>query len=143
MSSTPDKQLSDGKGGKILVYENIKYITNSSSTSASVTEYGIPSFSGATNFAVSASENKGRSVAQEQKRYVNFFIDAEGICYEIKANYGHLYKVVPGQYRNCRVRYLSSTGFLLWLIPPAGLVYTICYLSMDGQVLDCGEVYEK
>ena len=35
MSSAPDKEISDGKGGKILVYENIKYITNSSSTQVS------------------------------------------------------------------------------------------------------------
>lgn len=150
MSSAPDKEISDGKGGKILVYENIKYITNSSSTQVSrggyATVYGKP-LNGSENLAVGASKtitkSDGRSVAEEQKKYVNFFIDEEGLCYEIKTNYGHLYGMTPGQYRNCKVRYLSPAGFWLWLIPPLGLVYTFCYLFMDGEILECGDVYEK
>lgn len=157
--SSPDRQMSDGAGGKILIYEDVKFVTNSTNTHSSYTSssaYGSSTAgynyngnpqvnSNAYGSSSTTQRNNTQTVSEEQKNFVNFFINSEGVCYDVNANCGYIYERIPGQYRDCNVRDMSEWGFLLWLNPPFGLVYTICYFIMDGKVIEnsCGEIYEK
>lgn len=157
--SVPNREMPDGADGKILIYEDIKFVTTSSnthsthSTSASygtaVAGYnyrGNPQVnSNAYGSSSTTNTDRGKSVSEEQKKYVNFFINPNGVCYDVKANYGDLYKRIPGKYQTCQKRQMSILGFALWAFPPAGLIYTICYCCMDGKTIknSCGNIYEE
>ena len=157
--SVPNREMSDGADGKILIYEDIKYVTTSSNTHSShsssaaygtsVAGYnyrGNPQINNNVYGSSSTTNsNRGKSVSEEQKKYVNFFINPEGVCYDVKANYGDLYKRIPGKYQTCLKRKMSIAGFMWWALPPAGIIYTICYAVMDGKPIknSCGEVYEE
>lgn len=157
--SAPDREISDGAGGKILIYEDVKFVTNSTNTHSSHTSssaYGSSTAgynyngnpqvnSKAYGSSTTTNRNDSKSVSEEQKEYVNFFINSNGVCYDVKANYGDIIKRTPGKYQDCKVRWMSPGGFLLWFFPPAGLIYTICYFTMDGDIIknSCSEVYEK
>jgi hypothetical protein len=117
--SVPNREMPDGADGKILIYEDIKFVTTSSnthsthSTSASygtaVAGYnyrGNPQVnSNAYGSSSTTNTDRGKSVSEEQKKYVNFFINPNGVCYDVKANYGDLYKRIPKDY--------MSEGFLM------------------------------
>lgn len=171
--STPKRTETDGAGGEILVYEDIKYVSNSSeSYSARSNSYGTTdsyaesgtvgrsagyigaSASYSAGSASSASQNtsstnthrQAQSVSGEVKKYVNFFINAEGKCYNVKANYGDKYKTIPGVYQNCtyKKKKYSPAGYILWVCPVAGLIYTICALKgNEPKLVNCGNPYQK
>lgn len=157
--SVPNREMEDGAGGKILIYEDIKFVTTSSnthsthSTSASygtaVAGYnyrGNPQVnSNAYGSSSTTNTDRGKSVSEEQKKYVNFFINPNGVCYDVKANYGDLYKRIPGKYQTCLRREVNPLGLLWFLVPPVGLVYGIYYLAMDGKPIknSCGNIYEE
>lgn len=201
--STPKRTETDGAGGEILVYEDIKYVSNSSesysarSNSYSTTDsyaesgtvgrsagYGVAvgqsaavgyndgtvaagkagyvgeagyvgaSASYSAGAASSVSQNtsstnthrQAQSVSGEVKKYVNFFINAEGKCYNVKANYGDKYKTIPGVYQNCtyKKKKYSPAGYILWVCPVAGLIYTICALKgNEPKLVNCGNPYQK
>ncbi len=201
--STPKRTETDGAGGEILVYEDIKYVSNSSeSYSARSNSYGTTdsyaesgtvgrsagygvavgqsaavgyndgtvaagkagyvgeagyvgaSASYSAGSASSVSQNtsstnthrQAQSVSGEVKKYVNFFINAEGKCYNVKANYGDKYKTIPGVYQNCtyKKKKYSPAGYILWVCPVAGLIYTICALKgNEPKLVNCGNPYQK
>lgn len=157
--SVPNREMSDGADGKILIYEDIKFVTTSSNTHSTKTfssSYGTsvagynyrgnPQVnSNAYGSSSTTNSDNGRSVSEEQKKYVNFFINPEGVCYDVKANYGDLYKRIPGKYQTCQKRQMSIGPFGLWVCPPLGLIYTICYCCMNGKTIknSCGDIYEE
>lgn len=157
--SVPNREMSDGADGKILIYEDIKFVTTSSNThnthsnsasyGSAVAGYnyrGNPQVnSNAYGYSSTTNTDRGKSVSEERKKYVNFFINPEGVCYDVKANYGDLYKRIPGKYQTCLRREMSLAGFMLWAFPPAGLIYTICYGIMNGKTIknSCGNIYEE
>ncbi len=159
--SVPNREVPDGADGKILIYEDIKFVTTSSNTHSTHTSsatYGTavagynyrgnPQVnSNAYGSSSTTNSDRGKSVSEEQKKYVNFFINPEGVCYDVKANYGDLYKRIPGKYQTCQKRQMSL-GFMitsLFLLPPVGWVYAICYGAMNDKPIknSCGEVYEE
>lgn len=193
--SVPTRRESDGNGGKILVYEEIKYVTSSSeSYSARSNSYGTTdtyaeagtvgrsagygdavgyndgtvaasaagyigaSSSYSAGAASSVSQNtsstdthrQAQSVSKQEKKYVNFFIDAEGKCYHVKANIGNRYERTPGTYQKCKyeVKKYKPAGFALYLcgfIP--GFIYTMVYLHNkfhpQMKEIECGSPYQK
>ena len=157
--SVPNREMPDGADGKILIYEDIKFVTTSSNThnthsnsasyGSAVAGYnyrGNPQVnSNAYGYSSTTNTDRGKSVSEEQKKYVNFFINPEGVCYDVKANYGDLYKRIPGKYQTCLRRKMSIAGFMWWAFPPAGIIYTICYAIMDGKPIknSCGNIYEE
>lgn len=156
--STPDREMSDGEGGKILIYEDIKYVTNSSNTHSSYTSssaygssvagynvYGNPQVNrNAYGSSATTNTQNARSVSEEQKKYVNFFINPEGICYDVKANYGNIYETVyKTKYQDCYYHKVSPWGFITWLLPPVGLGFTVYYVMLNGARVGCGDPYEK
>lgn len=157
--SVPNREMPDGADGKILIYEDIKFVTTSSNThnthsnsasyGSAVAGYnyrGNPQVnSNAYGYSSTTNTDRGKSVSEEQKKYVNFFINPEGVCYDVKANYGDLYKRIPGKYQTCLKRKMSLAGFMWWAFPPAGIIYTICYAIMDGKPIknSCGNIYEE
>ena len=157
--SVPNREMPDGADGKILIYEDIKFVTTSSNThnthsnsasyGSAVAGYnyrGNPQVnSNAYGYSSTTNTDRGKSVSEEQKKYVNFFINPEGVCYDVKANYGDLYKRIPGKYQTCLKRQMSIAGFMWWAFPPAGIIYTICYAIMDGKPIknSCGNIYEE
>ena len=157
--SVPNREMPDGADGKILIYEDIKFVTTSSNThnthsnsasyGSAVAGYnyrGNPQVnSNAYGYSSTTNTDRGKSVSEEQKKYVKFFINPEGVCYDVKANYGDLYKRIPGKYQTCLRRKMSIAGFMWWAFPPAGIIYTICYAIMDGKPIknSCGNIYEE
>ncbi len=157
--SVPNREMPDGADGKILIYEDIKFVTTSSNThnthsnsasyGSAVAGYnyrGNPQVNSNTyGYSSTTNTDRGKSVSEEQKKYVNFFINPEGVCYDVKANYGDLYKRIPGKYQTCLRREMNPAGFLWIFIPPVGLVYSICYLAMNGKTIknSCGNIYEE
>ncbi len=174
--SSPRRTETDGAGGEILVYEDIKYVTNSSESfrsssnnysrtdasaeAASAQGYLQNGYAGVAGSyaaadgrsitresASTSSDRTAQSVAKEDKKYVNFFINPQGICYHVTANYGYKYKDVPGTYQDCKktVKEYSPAGFALWVFPVAGLIYTIIYACKNGDIvnIECGQPYQK
>lgn len=177
--SSPKRTETDGAGGEILVYEDIKYVTNSSESysssssgysrtdasaeGGSVSGYAqngyvgaAGSYSAAEGQAVTrsnqstTSNRQGQSVSQEEKKYVNFFINEKGICYNVNANYGDKYKYNPGTFKDCQYKkkkYNEAGWFLL--LPPctiAGVIWMIGYFvneHKDPELLNCGQPYQK
>lgn len=137
--SAPDRKESDGKGGSILIYEDVRLETigfednfSHASVSGSTTNYGEVGSSSSLN-GFGSSTNMMNKTTYQSKSYINFFIDTDGQCYNVKTNKGNEYKYeyIPGQYEDCRYerRYKkwSPAGFLLWVFPLAGITYTIAY----------------
>ncbi len=73
----PKNQISDGAGGKILVYEDVTHVTSSSSsssTSASLFYYGAQ------------GSSNTQTTSTEKRVFAQFFIDGNSLCYDIKTS---------------------------------------------------------
>ena len=91
----PDRQVSDGEGGYILVYET--YHTSSHVDNMGFVDHSV------------------------RKSYIQFFMDKNGVCYNVKTN-----KLAPGQAEEAFaavaistgiISGLSTLGFLAMMVP--------------------------
>ena len=97
----PDRTLDDGKGGTILIYENVSQTTISSSSAygqgssqsrGSVT-YGYGNIYGSSNTNSSARVNaSGISQTYTTKIYRNIYLNSENIVYDFQTNFGGKYE---------------------------------------------------
>jgi hypothetical protein len=98
----PDRSSEDGAGGEVLIYEKITQTTVSNSNSQS---YGASKAAGAAGYnkygtavgvgeSRSASTTNGNSITQtsNEKTFVNYFVNKDGIVYDYKANCGDNYE---------------------------------------------------
>jgi hypothetical protein len=98
----PDRTSEDGAGGEVLIYEKITQTTVSNSSSET---YGAGKAVGAAGYnrygtAVGVGENRtaattsGNSVTKtsNEKTFVNFFVNKDGVVYDYKANCGNNYE---------------------------------------------------
>lgn len=154
--SSPTRVESDGADGKILVYEDVKTVTDATDSHTSTTSsssYGTaqagynawngnPQVNSRTNgSSTTTNTTNSRAVTRDIKTYVNFFIHPNGICYDVATNTGDYYNEIPGEYRCAKV-YKGINSNILWtLIPPltvfVGLPCAIAYLIADkknGQI---------
>ncbi|MBR5469493.1 MAG: hypothetical protein IKU78_03400 [Paludibacteraceae bacterium] len=158
--TAPDKESSDGNGGKILVYQDTKWITNSSSSShTSTLGYGstntyvantkITSYG---NTSLYTDYNKKeKSVTEQNKKYINFFINDKGICYNVKTNIGDKYERTPGTYQDCTYThkgiFMDHRWYWLWLLGPIpGIIVSIIDLvdfCTETTTKSCGKPYQK
>lgn len=145
--SVPDRTMSDGKGGKILIYENKTLVTNSNAVASSVTTTNGAAVAGYTyggNAAVVSGSKSAydygyssQTTTHEDKAYVNFFINTEGICYNVNANIGDMWSQKV-QHTEC-VKVANNN--LLWLLMPPltvwGIPVAIWYLTKRNVVKRC------
>ena len=143
--ASPTRTESDGAGGKVLVYENkqlvtdskTSHITQSSTQSAATVTAGTNVWTGApqvnesgTSNTTTAYNTANKAVTYEEKAYVNFFINSEGICYDVTTNIGDKYSDAVTETICYKVPKELSPLVLFTLIPPATLVgipMTIAY----------------
>ena len=92
--SVPDRTMDDGLGGEVLIYEKKEQVSKTtgysaaSATTRPVTNY----WTGQTSLQSSGYNSMNSStVTQENKEYVNVFIDANSTCYKVDANIGDIY----------------------------------------------------
>jgi hypothetical protein len=72
----PNRELSDGAEGSILIYEEIT--TYSKSRSNTNNSNGL----------------KTNTVTQQSSEYIQFFINADGVCYDVKTNHTETIKEI-------------------------------------------------
>ncbi len=151
--SSPTRTESDGAGGKILVYEDKQIVTdnNTSHTTLSRTSSvatatagtnvwtGAPQVNESSASATTTTHNTvNRAVTYENKAYVNFFINPEGICYDVTANVGDKYSDAVTEVVCYKAPKPISNGVLWMLIPPftvfVGIPLTIAWLCSKGAV---------
>lgn len=65
----PAREASDGEGGRILIYENIKHVTKTD----------VETYHGRFDPEIATTSNQDRS-------YREFFIDRDGKCYLVRTN---------------------------------------------------------
>ncbi len=148
--SAPTRQLSDGANGKILVYEQVAYVTDSRTTSSSSayaqsSSAAVSGYYSAAAAGSAAAKSYGasntRTVSTEDKAYVNFFINPQGKCYQVKASehyntyetkYGTPYK------QKCMKR---SSWWLVVLPPWAVSAAIIGIVKAASGCPYCDEVY--
>ena len=125
----PDRTASDGNGGEIMRYEDRKVVTNSFANSSTTTNsrsgavagynsYGNPVAYGAsqsnTNYGYASN-----TTTSEQVKYVEAFINRQGVCYKVRANVGDIYS--QPEYRCARV----ANPNLLWMLMPPITIWGI------------------
>lgn len=139
----PDRSMSDGNGGEIMRYENREVVTSSYANSSTTTNsrsgvvagynaYGDPAAYGAsrsnTNYGYASN-----TTISEQVKFVEAFINGQGVCYIVRANYGDIYET------KC-VR-VPNESLLWWLMPPftmvPGIGVGIWYLCNKNKVKPC------
>lgn len=74
----PQRQVSDGNGGTILIYENTTTTTVSNSLR---TAYNVNILTGTYTPGVSTTSQQSSSTD-----YVQFFINQNSVCYDVKTN---------------------------------------------------------
>ena len=149
MGDVPEKSMSDGGTGEIMVYENRSLVTNSSASSSTTSRtasaavagyniYGNPAAVGAsqtnTNYGYSSN-----TTTQEHKAYVNFFIDSNNKCYNVQTNIGDIYS--PAETHQECVKTASVIPVILSMVPPLtivpGIPVLIWYLRNKDKVKPC------
>ena len=74
----PDREVSDGAGGKILVYENSYTEVRTDMT---------PTWGGVYGFYYDIMEPRDlRTTSETHIDYAHFYVDASGICYKVATN---------------------------------------------------------
>ncbi len=154
--SSPTRIETDGADGKILVYEDIKTVTDATDSHTSNTRtssYGTaqagynvwngkPEVNSRNNGSSTTTHTtNSRAVTRDIKTYVNFFINSNGVCYDVVTNTGDYYNEIPGEYHCAKVYKPVDSAIMFTLIPPltvfVGLPCTIAYLiakKKAGQV---------
>lgn len=146
--SVPDRTMDDGLGGEVLIYEKKEQVSKTtgysaaSATTKPVTNY----WTGQTSLQSSGYNSMNSStVTQENKEYVNVFINADNICYKIDANIGDIYEPAV-THQEC---YKEPNPILLAISIPyslvlVGLPHAIWYgvqkakIKKEGRiVVDC------
>lgn len=150
--SSPTRIESDGAGGKILVYENkqIKTDSNSSYTTSSRTSGGATTtvgqniWTGAPQANTNASSStmtrhntSGQSVTYEEKAFANFFINPNGMCYDVATNVGDRWSQKITE-KACYKAPKPLDSAVMWtLVPPltlfVGLPMTIAYFVQKSK----------
>lgn len=131
--SAPDRITEDGMGGEIMVYENFETVTTSSGYSSSSSSSASGAVAGYDRYgrpaAVGVSQTSGNSgynsqtVTQNQKSYVNFFVDKNGVCYKVNTNIGDRYTDAPTEcYKT------ANSSVLWWLMPPFTPIGIGCFI---------------
>ena len=119
--SVPDRMMDDGLGGEVLIYEKKEQVSKTtgysaaSATTKPVTNY----WTGQTSLQSSGYNSMNSStVTQENKEYVNVFIDANSTCYKVDANIGDIYEPAV-THQEC---YKVPNTKLLWMLMPPVMV---------------------
>ena len=147
MGDVPARKESDGNGGMVVTYEKTRLITSSSSNSsyASSTQagatagysyYGNPTVVSGSNTLSSSSYNS-RTTTEQQRNFINFFINQNNVCYDVTASNEHYGYRNPGKYHiESACSKEASTGGLVasWLLGPMTLylesiIHTIFYCN--------------
>ena len=69
----PDREASDGAGGVVLVYEDIRTVTSRSGKKEK-------------DFVSSDDIYKSSETTSQIRRYAEFFLDGENYCYNVRTN---------------------------------------------------------
>lgn len=88
----PQRQVSDGNGGTILIYENTTTTTVSNSIA---TAYNVNVFS--------RTYTPGLTTASQQitnTDYVQYFVNSNNVCYDVKTNIPMTHKKQGNSYRS-------------------------------------------
>lgn len=142
-----DRTMADGKGGEILIYENKTLVTQSDAVAVSTTSSRSAAVAGQTyggNPAVvaggsstSVGDYSSLTTTREEKAFVHFFINSNGICYDVKCNVGDRWSAAQ-THQGC---YKTANKSLLWfLMPPLtlyGIPVSIWYLCNKNKVKPC------
>ena len=132
--SSPRRREPDGAGGTMLVYEDVKIVTDghesysSNSNTTSYTNYGNYEYITGNSTSQASTNNTSRIVTKEQKNFINFFINKEGKCYNVTTNIGDKWKYTPGVYQDCYQKYKrADPGILVWWLSPPFNPWYYCY----------------
>lgn len=98
----PQRELSDGGGGKILIYENTttKTVSNTLASAYNV-NYITKTYTPGAQTTSTVSTNT---------EYLQYFVNADGICYEVKTNIPmtHTEESEPYEYVEKKIRWGKS-----------------------------------
>lgn len=148
--SSPTRIESDGVSGKILVYEDKQYITDSNSSYTTNSHSGgratttvgqniwtgVPQANTTTSTSTTTQHNTtGQSITYEDKAFVNFFINSEGICYDVVTNVGDRYSEKITEKVCYKKPKAMSSGWLWTLCPPLtlfGIPISIAYIITNA-----------
>ena len=148
MGDVPERVMSDGRSGEILVYENRTLVTHSQANASLVANAGSNTVVGYDSFGneVTAGVCKGNAnlgyasstTTRERKLYVNFFIGKDGRCYNVQANVGDVYSPELTHTECVKV---ADPNILFTLIPPitilVGIPVAIWYMVNKDRVRPC------
>ena len=112
----PQRQVSDGAGGSILIYENTTTSTISNSLSSA---YNINFF---TRTYTPGMQTTTQQITNTD--YVHYFVNADNICYEVKTNIPmtHTEQSAPYEYKYKKVQWGKTFGLLFGV--PIGIIGT-------------------
>lgn len=147
--SSPTRTESDGADGKILVYEdksvvtasNSSYTTGSYTSGRATTTAGTNIWTGAPQVNTNASSSTvtrhntaNESVTYEEKAFVNFFINPEGVCYDVTTNVGDRYSEEIKENVCYEVpKRLNPDDLWLLITPAIGIPVLIAYLVQKAR----------
>ena len=148
MGDVPERSMTDGRSGEIIVYENRTLVTHSeayaslNANSGGRRVIGYDNFGNEITTATSQTNaNMGYSsstTTRERKLYANFFIGKDGKCYKVQTNVGDIYS--PELTHNECVK-VANPNLLFTLIPPititVGIPVLIWYLVNRERVKPC------
>ncbi len=103
----PQRQVTDGAGGTILIYENTTTSTVSSSLASA---YNINFF---TRTYTPGMQTTSQQVTTTD--YVHYFVNADNICYEVKTNIPmtHTEQSAPYEYEYKKIKWGKSIALVL------------------------------
>ena len=130
----PNRSMSDGAGGEVLVYENTtittqayqSYVTYGASQSASAAVYGNGSAVGLTYGRYGqVTTGNGTSQTTAHTNYLHLFVDKNGVVYDFRSNTnGDIYSSAVN-YERCYSNFWSIYWVVLTAVFPPDLLVTV------------------
>lgn len=134
--SVPDRTMDDGLGGEVLIYEKKEQVsTTTGYSAASATTKPVTNYwTGQTSLQSSGYNSMNSStVTQENKEYVNVFIDANSTCYKVDANIGDIYEPAV-THQECYKAPNLVAPLVMTFIPGVNIIAWIWYGVQNSKV---------
>lgn len=112
----PQRTESDGNGGRILIYENT---TTTSVSNSLATAYNVNYFNRTYTPGVSTTTQQTKKTD-----YVQYFVNAQNVCYDVKTNIPMTHQEKGDQYR--KFSWLKTLGLVgISVLGTEGILLTV------------------
>ena len=132
--SVPDRTMDDGLGGEVLIYEKKEQVSKTTGYSAASATTKPVTRTGQTSLQSSGYNSMNSStVTQENKEYVNVFIDANSTCYKVDTNIGDIYEPAVTHQECYKVPNINAP-LVMTVIPGVNIIGWIWYAVQKSKV---------